>query len=461
MELERTIAGHAVLRRLADGTRSSVWLAADDLVLKVLTPPVPPDALAREVEALARAAGDHVAEVVDVASGDEAAVLVLRRLARGSLADLLRRRGAIEAGEAVTILVPVARALARMHAAGVAHGALSPADVHFRADGAPVLTGFGSALLFRAGLPEIEREREAGVRADRAALRGLAVTVLDRVGGARAAAAGALGATLAEGDADLEERVARGLFELAAARPVAFAEPEEHGGSEQSIAAGPRRAVGVEVLAPLDERTDGEPASLRRVVESVIAEGPRPLARSVLATARRRWVALPAPRRRLAIALAAGAGSLLALGVLVPSSGPSSDPGVAALPEAGGSGGPESTPVDTLHDDLPEDPVLAVIELLDRRRDCLRELSILCLDGVVQPGSAAERDDRSAIEALVESGEQPIPISGEGARLVERLGGSALVALAPDSDPASVLLMRTEAGWRVRDYLAAGAGVGG
>ena len=40
-------------------------------------------------------------------------------------------------------------------------------------------------------------------------------------------------------------------------------------------------------------------------------------------------------------------------------------------------------------------------------------------------------------------------------RLEERLGDSALVSLGDvtDSEPASLIMMKSEAGWRIRDYL--------
>jgi hypothetical protein len=42
------------------------------------------------------------------------------------------------------------------------------------------------------------------------------------------------------------------------------------------------------------------------------------------------------------------------------------------------------------------------------------------------------------------------------ARLVERLGNSALVEVGSETAPASLLLMRSEAGWRIRDWVASG-----
>ena len=83
------MAGHRVLRLLAQGARSQVWLAAGDLVLKALTPPVPAGSPGREAEALHRARGDHVVELLDVSLGAGGAVLVFPRLGRGSLAEVL------------------------------------------------------------------------------------------------------------------------------------------------------------------------------------------------------------------------------------------------------------------------------------------------------------------------------------------------------------------------------------
>ena len=128
----------------------------------------------------------------------------------------------------MTILAPLATALNRMHAAGVAHGAVSADAVLFRADGAPMLIGFGSAELFEPGIPEVARERIAGVTADRAALLGLADAVLSRTTGARAKAAARLREDFrAMSLGELAERMAGRLFELAAARPVSFDPDDE------------------------------------------------------------------------------------------------------------------------------------------------------------------------------------------------------------------------------------------
>lgn len=57
------------------------------------------------------------------------------------LRTLLVRRGALPAGEVVTLVVPLARTLAALHAAGASHGAVDVDHVRVAADGRAFLTG--------------------------------------------------------------------------------------------------------------------------------------------------------------------------------------------------------------------------------------------------------------------------------------------------------------------------------
>ena len=113
---------------------------------------------------------------------------------------------------------------------------------------------------------------------------------------------------------------------------------------------------------------------------------------------------------------------------------------------------------------LSDDPVAALGALLAERERCIRDLSVLCLDGVLQKGSAAMERDAAIIRSIQKGGEVPpeAAIAAGGLTLVERLGDSALVSLnapgasppgAAQRTPASTLVMRGEAGWRIRDYL--------
>lgn len=63
----------------------------------------------------------------------------------GSVAGLVAARGGLPVGEAVTLLVPVARALSHLHAHGAVHGDVSPQNILFDASGSPVLVDPGLA----------------------------------------------------------------------------------------------------------------------------------------------------------------------------------------------------------------------------------------------------------------------------------------------------------------------------
>jgi hypothetical protein len=419
-----------------------VWLAPHDIVLKTLRSPVEPGQLETEVSALDRAAGEHVIELLDVSQSDEQSVLVFPRLPHGSLAELLSARATLDAGEAVTVLAPVAACLARIHACGVSHRALTPAAVLFRGDGAPMLTGFGSAALFDAGLPEVALEVQPGVADDRAALARIADAVLSRVTGSRAREAAQLAASLRASDpADVCERLGTELFELAAARPVEFARDDEHVAiAGRVVAADPAVAVRV---APGAGAQPAATAWWRTALEAgPVASGRRAL--------EGRWALLSPRRRKLVLGAAAGAAVLIVAMA-----------GVPAAPATGPSTSPSPLPPDLGIDSAPsieqDDPLAALDALLDQREGCLRDLSVLCLDAVDEQGSQALDTDRDALSAIYDGGVEPSELSAAGAVLTERLGGSALIALAPGSDPASVLLVKGEAGWRIRDYLSTAA----
>ena len=105
-----------------------------------------------------------------------------------------------------------------------------------------------------------------------------------------------------------------------------------------------------------------------------------------------------------------------------------------------------------------DDPVTALEALVEARAECYRQVSVRCLAEVDQAGSAALAADVASIRTIQEGGELSA-VPGEnvaGVRLVQGLGDTALLRAANwsvNSEPASILIMRTEAGWRIRDYL--------
>lgn len=430
------VAGYRVLRTAARGTRCRLLVGhheGDTVVLKIADADDP--AFGLEAEALSRAAGEHVVRLLDAAADHERAVLVLERLGGGTLGELLDRRGVLSAGEAVTILAPVAIAIDRMHPAGVAHARLSLDTICLRDDGAPTLVGFGGAETFAAGSPEVVLDDVAGVIADREALRGIAGLVLGRVAGTRADAARRLATSL---DARPPADLAAALFDLAAGEPLRLDGDEESGTPW--------------VIAPSGEVVPDEPGPEPALPAWLVAFVPDPFRDRVEEAGRRLlelWRGWSVGRRRAVLALgsAAVAAGVALIAVPVPVPGPPGD--AAPIPV-------ESIPAELQRPDLPDDVLEATVVLLDLRERCLRELSMLCLDAVDQPGSAALDEDRALISSVQAGGEIPaFAILPGDPVLVERLGDSALVDLPEGSTPASLLLMSTDAGWRIRDYVPA------
>ena len=71
----------------------------------------------------------------------------------GRLSDLLDRRGPLTAGETLTVLRPLAAALAAIHRHGLVHGNLSAAVVWFDDSGRPLLGGLAAGLLAAHAVP--------------------------------------------------------------------------------------------------------------------------------------------------------------------------------------------------------------------------------------------------------------------------------------------------------------------
>ena len=73
--------------------------------------------------------------------------LIMDYAAGGSLAELMAGRGKLGPGETVTVLTPIAQALAYLHSQGFTHGDVSPGNVLFTAHGKPLLADLGVARM--------------------------------------------------------------------------------------------------------------------------------------------------------------------------------------------------------------------------------------------------------------------------------------------------------------------------
>ena len=149
------VPGYSLGARLGVGGSAVVWAATRDsdgvqVAIKVLAVAAGEhsDAAVRELTVLGRVEVEGLVRLHEVVtlSGDEPRVaLVLDQVGGGSLERVVRARGHLSVGESVTVLAPVARALAGLHAAGVVHGDVTPGNVLVERSGRPLLGDLGVA----------------------------------------------------------------------------------------------------------------------------------------------------------------------------------------------------------------------------------------------------------------------------------------------------------------------------
>ncbi len=139
-------------RRLGAGAAASVWLAQDTLLERPVAVKVLAEGLAEDRAWLARfrrearvAAGlqhPNLVSVYDFNAEVERPYLVMAYMPGGSLQDLLDAGGV---PDAMQVAVDLLRALAHIHAAGVTHRDVKPANVLFDGAGRACLSDFGVA----------------------------------------------------------------------------------------------------------------------------------------------------------------------------------------------------------------------------------------------------------------------------------------------------------------------------
>ncbi|NNG37509.1 serine/threonine-protein kinase [Nakamurella aerolata] len=154
------LGGYRALRLLATGGSSRVYEAAapggERVALKVLDGPYQAalTAAKRQVALTTMVNHRHVVPVQGPVYDVGRVAVVSELAAGGTLADLLGRRGPLAPAELLTLLIPLAAALATGHEREVVHGDLTPANVLFDAAGRPLLTDLGAAqIVVDCGLP--------------------------------------------------------------------------------------------------------------------------------------------------------------------------------------------------------------------------------------------------------------------------------------------------------------------
>lgn len=123
-------------RRAADGLEADLMLV--DLGSRAVSTTI------REIAQLARIRHDHLVRIYDVipvltTSARPAVVVACGPVDGFSLETLLNSVDGLSPGEVVTVVAPIARALAAVHSAGVVHGNLGVTSVRVDTRGRPVL----------------------------------------------------------------------------------------------------------------------------------------------------------------------------------------------------------------------------------------------------------------------------------------------------------------------------------
>ena len=494
---EESLAGFRLVRRIGTGSRSIIYLGQASgeqghtltAALKVFRLDADRPALDRQVRAMLTMPPGMLAPLRDVATAPDGRLcLVLERLAGSPMDRLLAERGALGAGEVVTIAATITTTLQALHDAGFSHPMIGPACVRFDGSGRPVLLGLGALEELPAGGAGVARRRD-----DLVALAGCVRAILDHLD-PHAAQAETAASVLAEYEAAATARpvptdltgVESALFAWAPATAVRGAVP----GSSPVDSGGPEELPGRAAAASLPTRparpAEGtEPASrgqapLGRLAPRWRAWGQASLQRWVGRRGLRSNLAAAAgshgPRRAvrpviagICLAVVLAAGGLAALSWAEspgaagdtgdrPDTAPqSSSPGAETTSGQGDDGSAAAL--------LADDPAAATLALLELREGCLAQASVLCLDGVDQAGSVVMAADSYQAQQTEPSAERPAAegaprlggTAGFTASVQERRGNAALIVLTPvaggppNTQPASALVIKGEAGWRLRE----------
>ncbi len=164
------VPGFAVGRLLGAGGSASVWLGREqrsgrDFALKCFrtgaggskgAETMTEDAVRREIRILSVLDHPHLVKAHDAVRlaglPEGRTALVMDYAPGGSLAAVVASRGRLSVGETVTVLTPIAQALAYLHSRGFTHSDVSPGNVLFTGQGKPLLSDVGVARML--GDPE-------------------------------------------------------------------------------------------------------------------------------------------------------------------------------------------------------------------------------------------------------------------------------------------------------------------
>lgn len=437
----------------------------------------------RLVQRLEHLAGESIPRVLDVGVDDNADPVVVIDFCGDAVASVLAAGVRLEAGELVTLAAPILAALFGLHDRGFAHGAVSCASIAVGANGRPLLLGCEAAIPIGVDGDRRDRDRRAGedIRAFADLVDDLAEAVTDVDGRDRARRAADAFRSAADAPFSAAERSAAEvrLFEIAEPRPLTLVTRPVLADEDRTFG-----AARILTRAPGERRRDRsrarEGGTDRRAVATLRQAVGGRVHRFVDAGVDRVglfWGRASGRRRRILAAGASGAALALVLVLVIPTGdttegrtatahasgtamrsptalASASTPSLDSTPSPDPSpsreaGGRKTSDADPRADD---DAVAGTRAAVDVITACLVESVEGCWDEAFEPHSEIlSRVTADPSVALPSALHRP----SEGLEITERedFGDARLVALTPtdETTPASVLVVRTEAGWRIRE----------
>jgi len=347
---------------LGPGSEGARWAARDAAgrrwALTIVGAPTPAEVtrLRRRVARLSAVGHPHLAAVGPVAELADGSLAVLAEEIPGTdLESVCAGRGQWSAGEVVTVVVPLAEALAALHDAGLCHGDVAAANVVLRPDGRPVLVD----LVLADGPGEHGTPGMAAPERTTGATTGCDVYALARLGLRLLAVAGTQ-----EASADRDA-----LMDCLAA--AVDADPARRPGAGEL-------ARQVYAVCPPVAVEMPDPAVLARLALRRLAD-PREASRTVRVPVRRGRHRRPRPARRWALMGVAA----VALGACVATATVAGNVAAGSVEVAAAARGGVG----------PGDPVAAAVRLTVARADALGTGDRVALAAVTVPGSPAARAD--------------------------------------------------------------------